>query len=75
MIPSHLILPLLAATEAPESSHALNAYGWLVMILSVGAVLALVSYCLYRVLNLPPIEEESLKGPLEIDTGDTVDAD
>ena len=49
--------------------------GWIVMILSVGSVLSLVSYCLYRVLTLPPVEEESLKGPLEIDTGDTQDAD
>lgn len=50
--------------------------GWIVMILSVGSVLTLVSYCLYRVLTLPPVEvEESLKGPLEIDTGDTQDAD
>ena len=46
--------------------------GWIVMTLSVGSVLSLVSYCLYRVLSLPPVEvEEHLKGPLEIDTGDT----
>lgn len=49
--------------------------GWLTMILSVGTVLTLVSYCLYRVLTLPPEEVDSLKGPQEIDTGDTSDAD
>ncbi len=50
--------------------------GWLVMIVSVGSVVALVSYCLYRVLSLPSVEvEEHLKGPLEIDTRDTKDAD
>ncbi len=48
----------------------------IVMILSVSSVVALVSFCLYRVLTLPPVEvEEHLKGPLEIDTKDTIDAD
>ncbi len=50
--------------------------GWIVMLLSVGSVLALVSFCLFRVLSLPPVEiEKHLKGPLEIDTRDTSDAD
>lgn len=50
--------------------------GWIVMILSVSSVVALVSFCLYRVLTLPPVDvEEHLKGPLEIDTHDTIDAD
>ena len=50
--------------------------GWIVMILSVSTVLSLVSFCLYRVMTLPPVEvEEHIRGPLEIDTGDTVDAD
>jgi len=53
----------------------MSVAGWIVMILSVGSVLSLVSYCLYRVLTLPPVEMEDLKGPLEIDTGDTQDAD
>lgn len=46
-----------------------------VMTLSLGAVLTLMSYCLYKVFTLPPVEQETLKGPLEIDTGDTGDAD
>jgi hypothetical protein len=48
----------------------------LVMGLSILAVLTLVSFCVWRVLTLPPVEvEEHLKGPLEIDTRDTQDAD
>jgi len=46
-----------------------------VMVLSVGTVLTLVSYCLYRVLSLPPTEGDDIKGPLEIDTRDTSDLD
>jgi len=50
--------------------------GWIVMIVSVSTVLTLVTFCLYRVLTLPPIEvTEHLKGPLDIDTRDTIDAD
>lgn len=50
--------------------------GWIVMIVSVSTVLTLVTFCLYRVLTLPPVEvTEHLKGPLDIDTRDTEDAD
>lgn len=49
--------------------------GWIMMIVSVSTVLALVSFCMWRVLTLPPMEVDELKGPLEIDTGDTQDAD
>ena len=52
----------------------LEPAGWIIMLLSVGSVLTLVTFCLVRVLTLPPVEEEHLKGPLEIDTGDTADA-
>jgi hypothetical protein len=56
--------------------EGMTAAGWAVMIVSVGAVLALVGFCLYRVMLLPPVDlEEHLKGPLEIDTRDTIDAD
>lgn len=48
--------------------------GAIIMILSVGAVLALTAFCVVRVLLLPPVELEDLKGPLEIDTRDTNDA-
>lgn len=53
----------------------MNREGWIVMILSVGSVLALVSYCLYRVMSLPAVEMDDIEGPLTIDTGDTEDAD
>ncbi len=46
------------------------------MIVSVGSVLALATFCLYRVLTLPAeVVEEHLKAPLDIDTRDTTDAD
>lgn len=57
-------------------SYDLNTAGWTVMVVSLTSVLALVTYCLFRVLTLPPIDaEEHLKGPLHIDTRDTQDAD
>ena len=50
--------------------------GWVIMIVSVSSVLALVSYCLVKVLTLPPVEvEEHLRAPLDIETGDTTSAD
>jgi hypothetical protein len=50
--------------------------GLIVMLVSVGSVLALSTFCLVRVLSLPPVDvEKHMKGPLEIDTRDTVDAD
>ena len=61
--------------ESQIQEFGLRPAGLLTMFLSVGSVLSLVSFCLYRVLTLPPVEEESIKGPLEIDTGDTEDAD
>ncbi|MCA9230186.1 MAG: hypothetical protein KDA57_06020 [Planctomycetales bacterium] len=52
----------------------MNKAGWIIMFLSVGSVLCLLAFCLIRVLGLPPAEMEDIKGPLEIDTGDTSDA-
>jgi hypothetical protein len=53
----------------------MTTLGWIVMIVSVGAVLALNAFCLYRVLILPPVEVEDLTSPLEIDTRDTKNPD
>jgi hypothetical protein len=54
----------------------MTALGWIMMLSSVSGVLALTTFCLYRVLTLPPAEVESLNtAPLEIDTRDTQDAD
>jgi hypothetical protein len=70
------LIAALVADAENLTPNALNAAGWTVMIISVGSVLALVSFCLYRVFTLPPVEvEEHFKGPLEIDTHDTLDAD
>lgn len=50
--------------------------GMLIMIASVGSILALTGFCMYRVLTLPPaVVEEHLKAPLDIDTGDREDGD
>ena len=53
----------------------MTAAAWMMMTVSVGTVLLLVGFCLYRVLSLPPMDQESIKGPLDIDTGDAEDAD
>lgn len=54
----------------------MTTQGWAFMVLSNIFVLGLSGWCLYRVLTLPPKEvTEHLKGPAEIDTGDTRDAD
>jgi hypothetical protein len=53
----------------------MTAAGWTVMIVSVGSVLVLTAYCFYRVLTLPAKELDDIKAPLDIDTGDTTDAD
>lgn len=57
-------------------TYDLNAAGWTVMVLSLSSVLTLITYCLVRVLTLPPIDAtEHLKAPLDIDTRDTHDPD
>ncbi len=49
--------------------------GWMIMIVSVGSVLSLVTFCFYRVLTLPASELDEIRAPLDIDTGDTRDPD
>ncbi len=48
---------LLAQVEQPPPT-TLNAAGLTVMCLSVGTVLTLLGFCLYRVFTLPPVENE-----------------
>ena len=44
--------------------------------MSVSGVLLLTAFCMYRVLTLSPADiSESMKAPLDIDTGDTQNAD
>ncbi|MEX2316382.1 MAG: hypothetical protein WD669_04460 [Pirellulales bacterium] len=67
---------LAQAAPAAEQVKPMSGYGWAIMIASVSSVLALTIFCIYRVYMLPPmVAEEHLTGPLEIDTGDTEDAD
>ncbi|MGF1578704.1 MAG: hypothetical protein ACFCD0_05010 [Gemmataceae bacterium] len=54
-----------------ETNYELTFAGAIVMFTSISVVICLATFCLVRVLTLPPTEEEFLKGPLEIDTGDT----
>jgi hypothetical protein len=50
--------------------------GWAIMIVSISTVVALITFCLVRVLMLPPVEVEDLAAaPLEIDTRDTENPD
>jgi hypothetical protein len=50
--------------------------GWATMIVSVGSVLSLTAFCMYRVLSLPrQAAEQHLKVPLDIDTRDREDRD
>lgn len=54
----------------------MNAGGWCIMICSVSSILLLVTYCMVRVLSLPPVDIEThLKAPPDIDTRDLQDAD
>lgn len=53
----------------------MSVAGWIVMLVSVGSVLALITFCLKTVFSLPPVDQEHLVGPLDIDTRDTQDAD
>ena len=53
----------------------MTSAGWMIMTASVCGVLGLVSFCMYRVLSLPAAEAVDMKAPLDIDTGDTQDAD
>lgn len=67
---------LRASNLFAQATAGLSTAGLVVMVVSIGAVLTLVSFCLYKVFSLPPVEvEEHVKGPLEIDTGDVSDPD
>jgi hypothetical protein len=74
MLPTSLSVLTLFAQAAPEPA-GLNPAGWTIMLVSVGSVISLAGYCIARVLSLPPIEVDVLNSPLDIDTGDTEDAD
>ena len=51
---------------------SLTPAGWLVMIVSISAVLVGTAWCFYRILTLPPVEAETtMHGQPAIDTRDT----
>lgn len=47
----------------------LSVAGWLTMVASVGVVLALCAFCVYRALR-EPHPEQHMHAPLDIDTRD-----
>lgn len=51
----------------------MTAYGWVVMLVSMGFVVCLFLFCFYRVLTTPQ-SQAHLHAPLDIDTGDTDDS-
>lgn len=52
----------------------MNLGGWIMMTVSIGLVLALFGYCIYKVLTTrDPHMEDELRGPLDIDTKDHED--
>lgn len=44
--------------------------GWIMMVLSCGFVVCLITFCFYRVLTTPGTPEH-MHAPLDIDTHDT----
>lgn len=49
----------------------MNPLGWIMMIVSVGSVVTLTAFCLFRVFSLPSADVQDLDiAPLDIDTGD-----
>jgi hypothetical protein len=47
--------------ETVETVRTLEPLGWILMILSVGFVTILVTWCFRKVLSLPPEEKETVK--------------
>ena len=71
-----MAMMIAQAAPAAELPTTMTGAGWAIMISSISFVLALVIFCFYRVLTLPPMEaEEHLKAPLDIDTRDTQNPD
>ncbi len=47
----------------------MNTAGWIVMLLSVGSVVSLVIFCLYRVLTLPPVSDDESEDDPDMESG------
>ena len=52
------------AQEQTQQAEPLSAGGWIMMILSIGAVTALVVWCYKRILTHPEMKEPDLPGGL-----------
>lgn len=50
--------------EAQRQAEPLSTGGWIMMILSIGAVTTLVIYCYKRILTHPEMDEPDLPGGL-----------
>ena len=50
--------------EAQRQAEPLSLGGWIMMILSIGAVTALVTFCYKRILTHPEQDEPDLPGGL-----------
>jgi len=66
---------IMQTVDVSVVQFAMRPMSWMVMLLSVASVLVLVTFCVWRVLTLPPVERDTIAGPLEIDTRDTQNAD
>jgi hypothetical protein len=45
----------------------MNPAGWILMLFSVGSIVALTAWCFYRVFKVP-VARDHLHAPLDIDT-------
>ena len=48
----------LLLAQAAEVAKPLSSKGLAVMAISVGSVLCLITFCLFKVMTLPPVENE-----------------
>jgi heme/copper-type cytochrome/quinol oxidase subunit 2 len=53
----------------PEASYAMTAGGWVIMILSVGFVVGLLTWCVWKVISTPGAAEH-LHSQADIETPD-----
>lgn len=51
------------AAEPVLAIEPLNTVGTVIMALSIGTVLIVLSYCLFKVLTLPPVEPATSDSP------------
>lgn len=62
--------PWMATLAQADADFALSVGGWIVMLLSVGFVTGLMTWCIWKVLTTPG-ETEHLHSQTDIDPGDS----